>query len=102
MKQITVTQARELLAINESIYLIVGNEIQEITRENLLTSDAHGNRAYYPFNRETIKMLIKQLMGIDTLSWQYLANDRGLVMTHCKDFACAGLAQCECGCKVCI
>ena len=83
MKQISVKQARELLALNEPIYLAVGNEIQEITRDNLLTTNDKGDKAYMLFNRDTIKELIQQVMGIDTFSWKYFCNDRGDVLLAC-------------------
>jgi len=82
MTKINVKQARDLLTLEESVYLVVGNEIQEITRDNLLTYNASGDKKYYTFDRSTIKMLINQLMGIDTLSWKYFCNDRGRVLLY--------------------
>ena len=83
MKQINVKQARQLLQLDESIYLLVGNEFQEITRDNLLITDELGNKAYMPFDRQTIKMLIQQVMNIDSLSWKYYCNDRGDILLSC-------------------
>jgi hypothetical protein len=82
MKTITIKQARFLLDINEPIILNVGNEFIEITRDNLLTTDEMGNKKYFKFDRPTIKELVRQLMGIDTLSWKYIATERGELLLY--------------------
>ena len=77
MNKINIQQARRLLEINEPVYLMVGGDILEVNKQDLLASSTDCNFKYYYFDRKNIKELIRQRLNIDASSWKYLANATG-------------------------